>query len=374
LPAEGRRAAAAATAIATLLLVAPGTASAVRVPGVAAPAYLLVDDADGSVLASSHPDERRPIASITKLMTGYLVAARHAPLSTTITVPAEAAVIGESSLGLTTGERVTLGDLWAGLLVQSANDAADTMAVWDAGSQAAFVSLMNRTAARLGLRSTVYAAPYGLDRAGQYSTARDQLRLARLVMRDAVVSRYAGMRSATVLGHTYPSRNTLLSSYPGLDGVKTGHTSGAGWCLIGSATRNGHRLFAVALGTADATARDRAVSRLLDFGFSRFRTSTPVRAGGTVASIPVAGRKVPLALRAARPVTVTVRSVDRVSERFVLPAAVTAPVAAGQTLGRVDVLLGGRVVGSSPLVAANATAPPARGVVSRVEHALSSLF
>lgn len=356
------------------LLGAPAAAAAVTVSGVDAPSYLLVDDADGRVLASSHPAERRAIASITKLMTGYLVARKGAPLATPVTVPQEAAEIGESTLGLTAGERVTLGDLWAGLLVQSANDAADTMAVWDAGSQAAFVALMNRTARELGLRSTVYAAPYGLDRPGQYSTARDQLRLARLVMRDATFRRYAGMRSATVLGHTYPSRNTLLSTYPGLDGVKTGHTGDAGWCLIGSATRNGHRLFAVALGTPDATARDLAVRRLLDFGFAQFRASTPVRAGAATATVPVAGRATPLALRAARAVTVTVRPGDRLAERIVLPVAVTSPVAAGQPLGRVEVLLGRRVVGSSLLVAASAAAPPQRDALGRIRHVLGSLF
>lgn len=355
-------------------LLAPLPAQATLAPGVSAPSYLVVDDFDGQVLASFHPNEHRSIASITKIMTGYLVVQKNAPLSTQVTVPHEAAVIGESSLGLGTNERVTLGDLWGGLLVQSANDAADTMAVWAAGSQSAFVAEMNATAKKLGMDSTVYETPYGLDTPGQYSTARDQVRLARLVMHDATFRRFASMRSATILGHTYPSRNALLSSYPGLDGVKTGNTDQAGYCLIGSATRDGHRVFAAAFGTADDAARDEAVRRLLDFGFAQFHTATPVRAGQTIASVPVAGRSDPLPVRTTRSLSVAVRTHDRLSEKVVLPAAITTRVSVGQTVGRLDLLIGRHVVASSPLVAATATAPPSRGVVARIGHAFGSLF
>lgn len=359
---------------ATACLLAPLSARATLAPGVSAPSYLVVDASDGQVLASYHPNEHRSIASITKMMTGYLVAQKNAPLSTQVTVPREAAAIGESSLGLVTNERVTLGDLWGGLLVQSANDAADTMAVWAAGSQSAFVGEMNATAKRLGMNSTVYETPYGLDTSGQYSTARDQVLLARLVMHDATFRRFASMRSATILGHTYPSRNALLSSYPGLDGVKTGNTDQAGYCLIGSATRDGHRVFAAAFGTAGDAARDEAVRRLLDFGFAQFHTATPVRAGQTIASVPVAGRSDPLPVRTTRNLSLAVRTHDQLSEKMVLPAAITTRVSVGQTVGRLDVLIGGRVVASSPLAAAAATAPPSRGVVARISHAFGSLF
>src|SRR5262249_26891108 len=146
-------------------------------------------------------------------------------------------------------------------------------------SQEAFVGRMNAEARRLGLRHTHYMTPYGLDTPGQYSSARDVLTLSRIDMQSPVFRAFAGAQSGTIPGHSFAARNTLLATYPGADGVKTGNTDDAGWCLSASAVRGGIRLYVVVLGEPTEEQRDLDVSRLLDWGFDRYHDAALVTAG-----------------------------------------------------------------------------------------------
>jgi D-alanyl-D-alanine carboxypeptidase len=155
------------------------------------------------------------------------------------------------------------------MLVASANDAADTLARDVAGSEPAFVRRMNREAADLGLAGTTYADAEGLDAPGQHSTARDVAVLARDLLADPTFRQVVRQPAVSIDGHRLDATNDLLGRYPGADGVKTGHTDGAGWCLAASATRDGRRVIAVVLGAPSAEARDTSAAALLDWAFAR---------------------------------------------------------------------------------------------------------
>jgi len=344
-------------------------AHAAAPPEVGLAAYIVADGRDGRVLARHDADAPRAIASITKLMTAYL-ALQAGALSKTYIVPVAATRIGESTAGLRAGHRVTGRDLLEGLLVPSANDAAETLAIGIDGSESAFVDRMNRAARRLGMRNTVYTAPYGLDAPGQHSTAADQLILARLLMRDGRVRAIAKLRSAVVDGLRLRASNTLLGNYAGLDGVKTGHTGQAGWCLAASAKRGARRIFVVGLGAANEASRNSEIAKLLDWGFAQLHPVTAVRAGAPAGTVPLPyGGTVDA--RVATTLRLTLRPGERLRLRYRV-ASVHLPLAEGAPVGQVDVLVGSRVAVSSPLVASRAVAAP--GLFGRLGWFAGHLF
>ncbi len=196
------------------------------------------------------------------MMTARLVL-RDGPLTQTVEIPAAATTIGESVVGLRVGQTFTRRELLEGLVVWSGNDAAEALALAVGGSDEGFARLANREAARLGMKDSRYITAYGLDRAGQYSTALDQARLARVLMRDPRLRKAVRLRSVTVNGQTFAARNKLLGAYPGLDGVKISHTDQAGWSLAASAVRGaGGSSSSVSAGRTRrrATRRSRASS------------------------------------------------------------------------------------------------------------------
>jgi D-alanyl-D-alanine carboxypeptidase (penicillin-binding protein 5/6) len=258
--------------------------------------------------------------------------------------------------------------LLAALIVHSANDAAivlahatmDQPAAQAAAIRAAralhrplprdpvarFVLLMNAEARALGLRETVYRTPHGLDEPGAHSSAHDVLTLARLDMTSPVFRSLARRQSVTIPGHAMlPTSNTLLATYAGLDGVKTGHTDEAGWNLAASAERDGVRLYAVVLGAPNEAVRDDDVARLLDWGFDRFGRATLLRAG------QVFGRSGALAVVAARGISARLDPGEQVRERVVLPRRLNSPVRAGQQVGYVELRSARGLLGRVPLVA-----------------------
>jgi D-alanyl-D-alanine carboxypeptidase (penicillin-binding protein 5/6) len=210
---------------------------------------------------------------------------------------------------------------------------------------ARFVLLMNAEARRLGLRDTVYRTPHGLDEPGAHSSARDVLELARVDMASALFSALARRRTVTIPGHRLQTSNTLLAVYAGLDGVKTGHTDQAGWNLAASADRNGVRLYAILLGAPDERRRDRDISRLLDWGFDRYKRARLVRAGQSF------GRAGDVRAVAARGLAVTLDPDEQVREHIVLPRRLNRHVRAGERLGYVELRSGRGVIGRIPLVA-----------------------
>ncbi|HEX6702144.1 MAG TPA: D-alanyl-D-alanine carboxypeptidase family protein [Gaiellaceae bacterium] len=331
-------------------------------PPVAARAYFVENAATGEVLARKADGARLPMASLTKLMT-VDVALRRLQPDQVVTVAAGAASVGESTVELVPGERLTVRDLLKAALIQSANDAADALAYGaSAGNASAFVAQMNARARVLGLSDTHYERPDGLDATGHYSSARDVTRLAEIVMHQPIVRSIVRERTDTIAGgrvlHTW---NDLLGSFPGLIGVKTGHTAAAGWCEVGAARGPGLTIYATVLGSPTRAQRNRDLAALLSWGLDRYRVVPVVQAHRVYARATVGWGRGPLALVADRQLMRSVR-VDRpLVERVVAPLSVELPVQRGERLGSVKVYAGRRFLGERPLVAARSIRRPGWG-------------
>lgn len=347
--------------VAALLVAAPAGAAP---PPVAATAYFVENGATGEVLAGQRANSRVPIASITKLMT-VLVALERTELDDVVVASPAAAAVGESTIDLRAGERMTVQDLAEAALIQSANDAAWALASHvGKGDVSAFVRMMNAKARTIGLRDTHFVRPDGLDVAGHLSTARDVTLLARVAMRNPTIRSIVDDRSAAVSGgrvvHTW---NDLLGSFPGLVGVKTGHTAGAGWSQVAAVRGGSFVLYATILGSPTRAQRNADLAALLRWGLSRYATVSVVDPTRAYAHAETGYGRGALALVAPRPVVRAVR-VDRpLRERVVAATTVDLPVRKGQRLGTVRVFEGARLVASSPLVAARTIERP--GAASR---------
>jgi D-alanyl-D-alanine carboxypeptidase (penicillin-binding protein 5/6) len=344
-----------AGALAALLALAPG-ARAAAPPPVSAPSALVVEGSTADVAYAKQPDRRRAIASATKLMTALLTLERSRP-STVLRAVRYRALPVESKIDLRPGERMTVADLLRGLLVESANDAAVTLAERVGGSRAGFVAAMNARARELGLRNTHYANPIGLDDPANYSSARDLVRLTlrlrafeffrRTVARERVTLR-SGDRPRTL-----ENRN-LLVRLPVITGVKTGHTQQAGYVLIGSGRKNGITLISAVLGAPSENARESDTRRLLAWAFARYRRVRPVDPDEVLARAAIRYRRgAELALvvgdTARRFVVRRGQRLRRCGLRT--PAEVTGPIRRGQELGKVDVCRGERRIATLPVVA-----------------------
>jgi D-alanyl-D-alanine carboxypeptidase (penicillin-binding protein 5/6) len=220
-----------------------------QLPPLSAPAALLADSDTNRVLATLDPDQPRPMASTTKIMTALLVLER-ANLADQVVV-SPTALAGGSTMGLTTGEVLTVEDLLWGLLLNSGNDAAVALAEHVAGSEAAFVQLMNQRAAELGMTTTRFANPHGLDAPDHYSSAYDLWLVTQEALKHDLFRAIVATPAHLTAGRQLFNQNELLTSYPDADGVKTGTTEAAGESLVGSASPNGHRAVVVILGSQD---------------------------------------------------------------------------------------------------------------------------
>ena len=247
------------------------------VPELSSKAYLLFDYSSNQVLLNQNGDSRMEPASLTKLMTAYVTfdALKHGTIEIdqSLFVPENAArnINGESRMLLKVGQAVTVDQLLHGLIIQSGNDAAITLAVNIAGSEAGFVDMMNKQAQELGMLNTHFANPAGLPDAQHYSSAFDLALLAAAIVRD--FPQYYplfSLREYTFNNVTQANRNRLLWLDPNADGMKTGHTESAGFCLVGSAKRNQHRLISVILGASSDSLRANESQQLLNFGFQNF--------------------------------------------------------------------------------------------------------
>ena len=341
---------------AAVALVPPALAAG---PSVHARAYLVEDGRNGEVLLGHNSGERVPIASLTKMMTVLLTLER-SRLSDTVTISPDAAAVGESSIGLRAGERMSVRDLVEAALIQSANDAAWALADHVGhGSETKFVALMNRRARQLGLDDTHFVRPDGLDAPGHVSSARDVTTLARLLMQKPVVRKIVAMRDATIEGdrrlHTW---NDLLGVYPGVIGVKTGHTAAAGWSEVGAVRGPGVTVYATILGSPSRRVRNNGLADLMTWGLSRFRVVQTVTAGRVYASARTSYDRGDVDLVAPRSVGRAVITGRPLVERIVAPMGVDLPVRKGQELGEVRVYERGKLVARSPLVAAQSIDDP----------------
>jgi D-alanyl-D-alanine carboxypeptidase (penicillin-binding protein 5/6) len=328
-------------------------------PRIEARAWTLIDARTDETLVSHAAARRLPIASTTKLMTAYVVL-KELPLDRLVRALPYRAEYGESLLGLRAGQRISVRDLLYGLILRSGNDAAYDLAFAAAGSESRFVTQMNRYAAAIGLADTHYANPIGLDEPGNYSSAGDLATLTRRLLEIPAFAKIAASRSA-VLRSLRPRRristiNELLRMAPWITGVKTGHTFGALYVLVGSGRRKGVELISVAIGAPSDEDRFRDNIDLLDYGFARYRRRLPIRAGAALArpSIRYAGGELPL--RAARTVAVGVRRDQRLSLRVRAPHEVEGPVPRGEVLGRATVYVDGLRAAAVPLRAGRAVA------------------
>jgi D-alanyl-D-alanine carboxypeptidase (penicillin-binding protein 5/6) len=339
-------------------------ANALRAPVVGARSALLADLTTGTLMDAKAPDLRVPIASLTKIMTALITLGRADP-SDVVTVDPRAVFHrgdygASSTLGLRAGEPITVEDLLYGMLLGSANDAAVALAIHLAGSEEAFIHLMNARAHRLGMRHTEFRSVNGLDDHG-LSTARDLFTLVRAA--DAT----DGFDVITsTKEHTIPApggrprriqnRNALLWLYPGAFGTKTGSTALAGSCLIASASRNGRRLVAIVLHAQGEAFSDAAA--LLNYGFDGFTRQTFAATGGDEGTLPIRGGEVPVVAGAELTALVPTRLLGGVRRRVVAAPDAAFPPALGSRVGTLTVSIPGLTIGSVPLLV-SAVPPPA---------------
>ena len=335
-------------------------------PPVNASSYVLVDMTSGQTLLGTNADEKRDPASLTKLMTAYLVFAALRQKTITpsqmVNVSQKAWKASGSRMFIEPRKSVSVDELLRGMIVQSGNDASIALAELVNGSEEAFVARMNQEAVRLGMTNTRFANATGLTAPQHHSTAADMGKLAAALIRD--YPEFYPIYSQKEFRYnniTQANRNRLLWTDPHVDGVKTGHTDTAGWCLIASALRGERRLVAVVLGAASDAARAIEAQKLLNYGFQAFDTVALYQSGKPVTQLPVwkgAAPTVGAGFLADRHVTLAKGQADKLSLALVAQDRLIAPVQSGQNVGTVKVAFDGKPVAEFPLIALE-DVPPA---------------
>ena len=344
-------------ALAATAVGVPPAATAQAPPDVSsAAAAIVVDGRNGEVMFAKRADQRRPIASATKLMTALLTLERANPREV-FTAPDYDALPAESRINLRAGERMTVIDLLEALLLESANDAAATIAENLSGSRDAFVAEMNARADELGLVNTSYANPIGLDDPANYSSARDLATLTRLLLERPRFARVVDMPVAELesgaIHRVIDNRNGLVASTPWVTGVKTGHTGGAGYVLVGSARgRGGAKVISVVLGEPSEAARDADSLELLTWGLKQFRRVRVLDAERALARADIRYFDEKARLVPRRGAVVTLRKGERIRRRVRSRDELEGPLPAGARAGLVTVLVDGRPVRRVALVTA----------------------
>ncbi|MBT0726987.1 serine-type D-Ala-D-Ala carboxypeptidase [Rosenbergiella australiborealis] len=335
-------------------------------PQVDAKAWILMDYDSGKVLTESHADDRLDPASLTKMMTSYVVgqALKSGKIKSTdnVTIGQDAwatgnpKLRGSSVMFLKPGSQVTVADLNRGIVIQSGNDACIALADYVAGSQETFIGLMNNYVKKLGLTNTHFTTVHGLDEPGQYSTARDMALIGQALIRD-VPEEYSLNKEKEFSFNNIrqPNRNRLLwSSSLNVDGIKTGYTSGAGNNLVASATSGNMRLISVVLGANTDAIRFRESEKLLNWGFQNFETLSPIKEGKPFVQAKVwfgDVKEVPLGVINNASVTVPKGQVNALKADYTLTQTqLSAPLTAGQVVGQVNFQINGKVVDQKPLV------------------------
>ena len=334
------------TALFLTLILLTASALSVKAVDTSASAAILMDGESGRVLYAQNADEKRSIASITKLMTALVAVELCPDLSTEVTVRQEWTGAEGSSMYLKPGEKLSVEALLYGLLLSSGNDAALAIAGSCCETVEAFVVRMNETASQLGMTNTHFANPNGLDDPEHYSTARDMALLARAVLENETLQRIAGTRSITIAGRYLANHNKLLWRYEGCTGLKTGYTDEAGRTLVSSARRDGQELIAVTLNDPNDWADHAA---LFDYGFSNYPRTLAV-AGSQSWLIPCTGSLTRfVAAGTGADVCYPLAEGESLSMEVSLSQQVEAPIAAGETAGELVFRLEDEVVLRVPL-------------------------
>jgi len=328
-------------------------------PAIHAKAYLLMDYHSGKILTESHMHERIAPASLTKMMTAYVVMnelkAGAIKMSDKVLISKKAWRTGGSRMFVRVGTRVPLEELLLGMIVDSGNDATVALAEHTAGSTDSFVNLMNKYAQKLGMTHTHFADVDGLPNPDHYSTAYDLAILTRALIHDfpAHYDLYK-VKKLTYNHITQFNRNRLLWLDDRVDGVKTGHTEAAGYCLVSSAHKGDMRLISVVLGTKTDDARQTESRKLLNYGFRFYETFKLHAALDPLTKMRVwkgAKEEVPLGLAKSLYITTPRGRRDMIKAQMTVDSTIVAPIVKGQKYGEVDVMLGKKVLAKRPLVA-----------------------
>ena len=361
--------------------VAQATPSA---PSIAAKAYIMIDADSGRVLAENNADTRLAPASLTKLMTSYVLSYEleqgHVHNDDLVTISQSAWTqnpeFKDSSLMfIRVGTQVRLHDLHQGIVVSSGNDAATAVAEYLAGSEAAFVDEMNQHARMLGMTNTHFVNPHGLPDPDHYTTARDLATLSAAIIKFPNEYALYKEKEFTYNNIRQMNRNGLLMRDPTVDGLKTGHTQEAGYCLVASAVRNGMRLITVVLGADSINMREQETEKLLAYGFRFFETSKVYQAGAEVAHPRIwGGSKDEIKLGVDKDVALTYPRGRRenIQATMNIDKYLHAPISANQPVGEMLVTLDGQTIYKAPLVALESVAKG--GIFHRMWDALVLFF
>ncbi|WP_425411501.1 D-alanyl-D-alanine carboxypeptidase family protein [Marinimicrobium agarilyticum] len=328
-------------------------------PQLAATAYLLMDADTGKVLVEHNADQRLPPASLTKMMTAYIVSEEvernRASENDMVNISVKAWQKGGSKMFVREGTEVKLIDLLRGVIIQSGNDASIALAEHIAGSEEGFVDVMNQTAAQLGMVNTQFQNSTGWPAEGHYTTARDLAILAKAVIEDHPdhYSLYSE-KYFSYNGINQANRNRLLFRDESVDGLKTGHTEAAGYCLVASAVRRDMRLISVVLGTSSENARAAETEKLLSYGFRYYQTQALYSAGDELQRQRVwAGKQEEVVIGVSQDIRLTIPrgAEDKLDAQMHIDEIIKAPVAVGDELGSLTIDLNGERLVDVPLVA-----------------------
>lgn len=328
-------------------------------PEIGAKAYVLADFNSGRVLAESNADERVEPASLTKIMTAYVVfrelAAGHLKLDDPVRVSEKAWRTEGSRMFAQVGTEIPVEALLKGMIVQSGNDASVALAEHIAGDEAVFAQMMNQNAERLGMKNTHYKNSMGLPDPEHYTTARDLLILTRAMIEEfPEFYKWHAIKEFEFNGIKQHNRNRLLWRDPTVDGVKTGHTQGAGFCLVASSIRDGMRLISVVMGTKSDNERANANQALLNYGYRFFETRPIYKANEKLSETRVwkgEDTEVPLGIQRDFYVTFPRGQYDNLKAGMEIDGTIIAPVKQGDRLGTVKVTFNDQTVGQQDLVA-----------------------
>lgn len=326
-------------------------------PLIGATSYYMIDSKTGHELASLKPDTPVPPASLTKLMTAYVVfnaiKDKQIRLDEKVTVSEKAWRTPGSRMFIEVGKRVSVQELLLGMIVQSGNDASVALAEYVAGSESVFAELMNQYASSIGMYSSHFVNATGLPDDDHYATARDLSTLARAIIEEFPnYYRWYSVKEFTFNDIKQPNRNNLLWRDDSVDGMKTGHTDAAGYCLVASAKRGDMRLISVVLGTSSVKARTNGSQALINYGFRFFETRLLYKAGAEISKARIwksANEYTSLGVLDDLFITVPRGAYDSLQSVLNIPAVLEAPVAQGQPLAEIVISLSGDDLVSEPL-------------------------
>lgn len=365
-----------------VVIVAPAQAATLMPapPQIAARAYIVMDADTGKVIMANREDERFPPASLTKMMTSYILAAElqkgNVSKNDLVPISVKAWRAPGSRMFIQEGTQVLLSDLMKGIIIQSGNDASVAVAEYIAGSEAAFVDLMNQHANLLGMQNSHFMNATGLPAEDHYASAKDLSLLARSIIED--YPEHYGIYSEKYFTYNkirQPNRNKLLWRDNSVDGLKTGHTDAAGYCLVSSAKREGMRLISVVMGTNSEEARAQESQKLLAYAFRYYRTHKLYKAGQVLESTKVwAGEQDQLKLGLTDELAITIPrgQSEQLQAILDIEKVIKAPITKGQEFGVVKVMLNDEMVAEVPVVALETIEQA--GLLQRIWDAIALFF